>query len=137
MSAAGPAANLVMALVAMLLRAVAYFIGYRTGSLMASTGVLYYVISFLNYVAVLSVGLAVFNLIPIPPLDGSKVLLALLPERASRVVLRYERFGMILLFAVLWLGWLDTPLTAARSWVLDGMSTITWPLFELLARLFS
>lgn len=137
-SAAGPAANLVMALVAMLLRAVAYFIGYRTGSLMASTtGVLYYVISFLNYVAVLSVGLAVFNLIPIPPLDGSKVLLALLPERVSRVVLRYERFGMILLFAVLWLGWLDTPLTAARSWVLDGMSTITWPLFQLLARLFS
>ena len=45
---------------------------------------------------------------------------------------------LLAIFAlVLWLGWLDTPLTAARSWVLDGMSTITWPLFELLARLFS
>ena len=57
----------------------------------------------LMYIAVLSVGLGVFNLIPIPPLDGSKVLFALLPERAYYALMRYERYGMVLLLLLVWL----------------------------------
>jgi len=47
--------------------------------------------------AFLSVALAIFNILPIPPLDGSKVLFSFLPEVGYYKLLRYERFGMILL----------------------------------------
>ncbi|MBE6972227.1 MAG: site-2 protease family protein [Ruminococcaceae bacterium] len=59
---------------------------------------------FLLQTALLSIGLAVFNLIPIPPLDGSKILLSLLPERQYRLVLRYERIGILVLWAVVLTG---------------------------------
>ena len=52
---------------------------------------------FLMSTAVLSIGLGVFNLIPIPPLDGSKVLGALLPNQAYFTLMRYERYGMLVL----------------------------------------
>ena len=66
---------------------------------------------FLVNAAVLSAGLGIFNCIPIPPLDGSKVLFSFLPDRAYFTVLRYERYIMFLLLAVVWLGALDKPLT--------------------------
>ena len=47
--------------------------------------------------ATLSIALAIFNLLPIPPLDGSKVLFSLLPEHIYFKLMRYERYGMIIL----------------------------------------
>lgn len=54
--------------------------------------------------AYLSLGLALFNLLPIPPLDGSKVLFSLIPDRAYMVLMRYERYGMILLILLAYTG---------------------------------
>ena len=48
----------------------------------------------------ISIALAVFNMLPLPPLDGSKVLFSLLPEKAYNKLMQYERFGMIALLAV-------------------------------------
>ena len=59
---------------------------------------------FLLETAMLSIGLGVFNLIPIPPLDGSKVLFALLPDRQYRMLLRYERIGILVLWALVFAG---------------------------------
>ena len=56
-------------------------------------------------VAPLSVGLGLFNLLPIPPLDGSKVAAVLLPDRLYIQLMHYERYGMILLLLLSWLGW--------------------------------
>ena len=53
--------------------------------------------SFLVNVVILSIGLGLFNLLPIPPLDGSKVLFALLPDRLYWKLMRYERYGMLVL----------------------------------------
>lgn len=55
------------------------------------------IFNFLLSTAALSIGLGLFNLLPIPPLDGSKVLGALLPDRAYFTLMRYERYGMLLL----------------------------------------
>jgi len=52
--------------------------------------------------ATISVLLGVFNLLPIPPLDGSKILFAILPDKQHNWLMRYERYGMILLFALIW-----------------------------------
>ena len=72
--------------------------------------------SFLLNTASLSVGLGLFNLVPIPPLDGSKVLAVLLPDRAYSWLMRYERFGMLLLLAVISVGIGSNALDSAIRW---------------------
>ena len=67
--------------------------------------------------ALLSIGLGVFNLIPIPPLDGSKVVAVLLPDRAYDWLMRYERFGMLVLLAVISVGIGSNALDSAIRWV--------------------
>lgn len=71
------------------------------------------VLEFLVRAAVLSVGLGLFNLIPIPPLDGSKVLFSLLPDRQYNLLLRYERYGMAILWALVAVGIGSSYLSAA------------------------
>lgn len=93
-----------------------------------------WLITFTEYVAVLSAGLAVFNLIPISPLDGSKVLFAVLPSQSYANLMRYERYGMLLLMVVLLAGWLDGPLYYLRTGLLNLLQPLAlWPA-ELLLR---
>ncbi|NLE64694.1 MAG: site-2 protease family protein, partial [Elusimicrobia bacterium] len=55
-----------------------------------------------------NLGLALFNLIPIPPLDGSGIWYAILPPQALRVVARFDNMsGILVVFVLLQLGWLD------------------------------
>jgi len=74
--------------------------------------------------AYLSCALAVFNIIPIPPLDGSKVLFSLLPEREYYKLMRYERYGMILLLIIVVTGVLTSFLTTGVGWVFDKLFVI-------------
>ena len=80
----------------------------------------------------LSAGLAVFNLLPIPPLDGSKVLFALIPEKAYWKLLRYERYGMIALMVLLLTGVLDIPLNFLRDGLTGFLAPISQWTLELL-----
>lgn len=123
---AGPVSNLVMAYLALLLRAVLLAF-YHPGSVLLEG-----IIGFCETLAVLNVGLGIFNLIPFPPLDGSKVLGAFLPDRAYYELMRYERWGMLLLMVLLWLGVFSAPLSAARTWVLDLLlQGAAWPYYLL------
>ena len=97
---AGPVSNFLLAFVTGFIAALGYF-SYRLHP--ASTA-LYYLFDFFYYATIISCGLGVFNLIPISPLDGSKVLYAFLPERAYWKLMRYERYGMFLLIALVMLG---------------------------------
>ena len=93
---AGPVSNLLLALLLMLGASV-------TASFAPVNAVTVWLFSFLTGTAVLSIGLGLFNLVPIPPLDGSKVLFSLLPERAYYTLMRYERYGMVALLLIVWL----------------------------------
>jgi len=53
---------------------------------------------------IISVALAIFNMLPIPPLDGSKVLFSLLPEKTYFGLMRYERYGILILLLVIYAG---------------------------------
>ena len=91
---AGPACNFLLALRAMLISRLIYL--YAPYNPVWQT-----VFDFCLYtVAPLSIGLGLFNLLPLPPLDGSKVLAMFLPDRAYAVWMRYERYGMLVLLAL-------------------------------------
>ena len=77
------------------------------------------ILDFLLMVAVLSIGLGLFNLVPIPPLDGSKVLFAVLPDRAYDWLMRNERYGMLLLFALVFFDVGSNALSQTIQWVFD------------------
>ena len=77
------------------------------------------ILDFLLMVAVLSIGLGLFNLVPIPPLDGSKVLFAVLPDRAYDWLMRNERYGMLLLFALVFFDVGSNALSKTIQWVFD------------------
>ena len=78
------------------------------------------ILDFLLMVAVLSIGLGLFNLVPIPPLDGSKVLFAVLPDRAYDWLMRNERYGMLLLFALVFFDVGSNALSKTIQWVFDS-----------------
>lgn len=63
-----------------------------------------YVSLFFSYYIFLNVTLAVFNLVPIPPLDGSKILFMFLPDRFVAAIYKYERFFYIAIIVLLWSG---------------------------------
>ena len=94
---AGPVSNFILAVA--LLFAMRLF-----EALVPATAVTLWLYEFFLTAALLSVGLGLFNLLPIPPLDGSKVLFALLPDSAYMKLMRYERYGMLLLMLLVFTG---------------------------------
>jgi len=101
-AAAGPAMNVVLAFASVLLIST---LGALEGETAALAG------NLLLQSARLNILLAVFNMLPLPPLDGSKVLAAFLPGGAMRWFLHLERYGMLLLLMLLFV----LPMLSARS----------------------
>ena len=95
---AGPVSNFILALLAMGVSKVIYL--YAPYNAVWDTLFVFC----LYTLAPLSIGLGLFNLIPIPPLDGSKILGAFLSDRAYFTLMRYERYGMLVLLALSFLG---------------------------------
>lgn len=90
---AGPVSNLALAILTLgAFRIIYSYVPYFPG--------INWILNFLIETSMLTVGLGVFNLIPIPPLDGSKVLAAFLPDSAYMRFMHYERYGLLLLLVL-------------------------------------
>ena len=87
---------------------------------------------FFYYVFFISAGLAVFNLLPVPPLDGSKVVFSFLPKELYWKLMRYERYGMLLLMGLLVTGMLDVPLNFLREGLTGALVPICDWTYDLL-----
>lgn len=124
---AGPLSNVLLALICAVLQVLVLYIHVQN-----PTGATEYLWLFLEYSILLSSGLAVFNLFPIPPLDGSKILFSVLPHKWYRVLMNYERWGMLLMVVLLLTGILDRPLLYLRNGLLDGLAMICQPLYSLM-----
>lgn len=121
---AGPVANLLASFIGCLLFYAVYaFVPYNM--------VVYYLLVFLQYYAFINAVLAVFNLVPIPPLDGSKILAAFLSDRARYKFYQYQNIlatiGMIILFSSV----LDGPIAMVENAVFSGVSWLAALPFRL------
>ena len=105
---AGPAANILFAIVLSLLLRIPLFTAN------------YLILSVITSAVMANLVLAVFNMLPIPPLDGSRVLMGLLPYHLGVEYSRIEPYGFIIIFALLWIG---------------AINTVIWPAVIFLAKL--
>ena len=130
-AAAGPLMNVILCLAAL------FLYGLTAPGAFYRGGALYYLNEGLYLTAYLSLALALFNIIPIPPLDGSKVLYSFISDRAYMQLMRYERYGMIALLALIVLSdfsGLD-PLSRATGWVFGKLFVFADWGFALALRL--
>ncbi len=102
-AAAGPVSNILIAFVSVLLYKVIYYMA-------PGTQFWAFMLFLLFNMANVNIVLAVFNLLPIPPFDGSRLITVFLPPRLYFGIMRYERYIMMGMFLLLILGVLDAPL---------------------------
>ncbi len=125
----GPVANLIAALAGLF---VFHTLWCIVPTFFTAGGFGSYVLAFLQFYIIVNVNLAVFNLLPIPPLDGSKILFVFLPDKAVMFFYRYQMFFMIGLIVLLWAGPLSYVLTFLSRGALYGIyqfSTLPFQLF--------
>ena len=115
-SLAGPVTNLIVAFLSMFIMRLLTLVAANTITL-----VLYIL---LNVMVSLNLSLAVFNLIPVPPLDGYKVLSAVLPPRYYFKLMQYERFGFIVLLLIIYLPIFNSLLSVAVTGIYSLFNTI-------------
>ena len=141
-AAAGPLSNVIMMITALFLAYLSYFIYAVSAKDGYSFGYFWYLwqgvegilfpeeigaklmflwFTFLMNLAILNASLAVFNLLPIPPLDGSRIAFIFLPVKFYFGIMRYERYIQIAMFALLWLGAFDGILSTVTYGLLNGV----------------
>ncbi len=122
---AGPMSNVLLAFVALLIGKLTFLLPFSFA---------FYIWDFLSLVAVLSVYLAVFNFIPIPPFDGSRILFAILPDKYYFKAMKYERYLMIALIIIIATDVFDTPIQMVSDAIYGVINFITSLPFILLLR---
>ena len=119
-SLAGPASNFIMAFLAMIVYKVLSILSFvRDSSTMEMVAMVFL------YITIINISLAVFNFLPIPPLDGSKIFNAILPERIYFRIMQYENIIFLVLVVLVYSGLLDTPLRFLQTFVYYGMYFLT------------
>ncbi len=121
---AGPLMNFIIAFVAIFLFNLLLKLPVSIFSSEIMTRIFIYLIYLMQYTALISLGQAIFNLIPLPPLDGSKILYGVLPDSVYFNIMKYENWLSLILFLVLFSGVLNGPLVSIRTIVFDGMNNL-------------
>lgn len=115
-SIAGPGSNLLLALIFGMLIRILIAYAPMSASLVTFIGLL-------SYIVLINVFLAIFNLVPIPPLDGSKILFAILPDSANNIKMFLEQWGMfLLLLFIFYFSGIIMPIVQVIYRIITGIS---------------
>ena len=117
---AGPVSNIIVAFVFYLIFKV--FVSF----IVFESKIIGYFLLFLRFIVQINVSLAVFNLIPIPPLDGSKLLAAILPDRIYYNLMQYERYFSFILILLISTDVLEYPMGLLRNAIYSLFDLITF-----------
>jgi len=118
---AGPVSNLIVSFLFVVLAQLVYMMGY--------TDTIFVTAFILIIAAAINIYLAVFNLLPIPPLDGSRILNMLLPNHMYYKIMQYENYIFIIVIFLVFTGALSVPLTFIADVFLGGFLKITDSIF--------
>lgn len=120
-AAAGPLSNLLLALIGIFACETSWLFmrGMSEGTSMLA--VLSTVFNFCYLLSLCNISLAVFNLIPVPPFDGSRILYVFLPPKQYFGIMRYERYIMLAVLVLFAIGAFDLPLSLATDAIFSGM----------------
>lgn len=123
---AGPLSNILMALFFLFIYfGIAYFAPYSNTTAA--------IVTFFSLAAQINITLAVFNLIPVPPLDGSRLVTLVIPNKYYYQIMQYERYIAIAFMVIILTGVLNTPLGILTNALYRGLCTIARFPFELFA----
>ena len=126
---AGPVSNLIIGVVFLFLYGLLY-VPLNKGGTVGD-----WFLEMIYLTAYISLALMIFNILPISPLDGSKVLYSFLSDRAYMTLMRYERYGMILLLVLVATRVLGAPLSSATGWVFKKLFILAEWGFDLYGKL--
>ena len=129
-AAAGPISNLLLALGSLLIHNILMYF-----ALSAAITALLFIAQIFLHIAVINISLAVFNLIPVPPFDGSRIISICLPDKIYYSIMKYEQILLYVILAVVYTGVLDKPLEYANATILtflDSIAIFPFRLFGLI-----
>jgi len=127
-AAAGPLSNLAVSFIAMIIYRIVLSLPGGSGYFLSSAGDItggFVILYILQFFILVNIGLAIFNLIPIPPLDGSKIISYFTSAKLDRWIYEHQLIVKAVFFAVILTGILSKPLNIIGGYVYDLFWFIT------------
>ena len=130
-AAAGPISNLIVAAISLSAAKILMYVSYQVGV----NTVLSTLFTIFNLMCSINISLAIFNLIPIPPFDGSRIFNYFLPDKFYFKVMEYEQYIVIGLLIILFTGVLDVPLAILSNLIFGALDKLTG-FIDIFGRVF-
>lgn len=121
-AAAGPISNIILATISLVIAKVLMY----TGLMFGTNVILSTLFTIFNSMCLINIYLAMFNLIPVPPFDGSRIFNYFLPDKYYFKIMEYERYVFIAVFFVVYSGLLRGPLNFVSGFVFEILDKLTF-----------